>query len=177
MVEIRQLHSDRRREGTANKETKRIMNKAARKRSRVRSLLREMYVWQCLGSTKMPDDVALTEAEIRLMYSDGSAPWATETSSLRAKQRYYGRLFHAASADLARLKEEEPLLRMEKARLLNWIKHVSDRVHAAIGAHEVVVASGGEQGAVARGKIFFLQQRIARMSRMSDEVAQRLSDM
>ena len=143
-------------EGQANKETKRLRNKA--------KLLDEMYLWQCLGTGKAPADVAITDAQQKSMYNGERPPWDTDLSTAKTKERYHGRLVHAAKANLARCMEKEPILRVEKARLGRWIRHTTRCVHDAIAVHTNLDTQIG------RGKIYLLQRYLARLAQMFQDV-------
>ena len=127
-------------------------------------MLDEMYLWQCLGTARSPADVAISKEQLKGMYSGDRPPWATDLSNGVAKARYHGRLHHAATAELARCEEELPILMVEKVRLVRWIKHTSERLHAAIVLH------ARDTTQLAAGKLHLLKQFLMRLDQMSVEV-------
>ena len=76
---------------------------------------------------------------------------------------------HAAKADLARCLEEEPILRVEKARLGRWVAHTTLCVHAAIAVHASLDTQTG------RGKAYLLRRYLVRLVQMSQDMDNFLS--
>lgn len=153
-VEVQAAYTKRQREGCANKETKRLTNQAQRKRKLVRDLLAQMYVWQSLGTDEPPSSFALTEAQVKQLWTPGEQPWFdTAGSSARAQQRYHGRHYLSARADLERSMEEQPILRVERARLERGLRFAQAQMQAALQRHQ---QPGGCLGAA-----FLVQRRIA----------------
>ena len=100
-MEVQQLHTERSAAGCADKETKRIMSRARRKRAQVRALLEEMYVWQDIGLEGTQCPPRLTDDEVKSLYMPGHRPpWATEATTAAAVRRHQGRLYYTAAADL-----------------------------------------------------------------------------
>ncbi len=147
MVEIRQLHSERAAAGCADKQTRRSQSRAKRKRGQVRAQLEEMHVWRSLlGSPP----VRLTELQVKELLSGGPAPWATPGSASSAGRRHHGRLYHAAAADVARAREQQGILAVEKVRLAAWLD----------GTEKCLVAAVGEQAGRCAGRVFLLERHL-----------------
>jgi hypothetical protein len=160
VLEVQKLHTERAAAGCADKATKRLQSKARRKRSQIRALLEEMYVWQDLEST-IPA-TRLTEDQIRNLYVPGqSPPWATVGSSAQALAVYHGRLYHAACNDCARAREQWDIVRAATARLVRWLRGALIRLRAARIQH---------LGSSA-GRVFLLDQRMAVIQALQDELS------
>ncbi|GIL61147.1 hypothetical protein Vafri_15552 [Volvox africanus] len=161
VLDVQKLHSDRAAAGCANKETKQIQSRARRKRQKVRMLLDEMYVWQGLGACKAVS--RLSEDEVKGLYVAGRRPpWSSSESDIQALNVHYGRLYHAACANVARATEEEGFLRASKVRLSRWIQHTLKCLNVARVAHLGKCA----------GRVFLIDRRLAVIKALQKELSQ-----
>ncbi|GLC40476.1 hypothetical protein PLESTM_001078600 [Pleodorina starrii] len=161
VLEVQQAHAEREAVGATDKEAKRIQARARRKRAQVRAQLEEMYVWQSLGRTDIDGVVRLTEEQVKQLFVPGEdAPWCTPSSSAAAVRRHHGRLFHEADTTLARAREEERYLRIEKRRLAVWLRKASGRVAAA----------RQKQLGVCPGSVFLLDRHLNAFGKLQAEL-------
>ncbi|KAG2487245.1 hypothetical protein HYH03_014087 [Edaphochlamys debaryana] len=144
VLEVQHGQQERAQAGCADRETKRIQSRLKRKRSQIRTLLDEMYVWQ--GMQLGPSSVQrLTEDQVKGLYVPGrQPPWATPSSSDAALNLFHGRKCHEAASELARAREHLGYVQMDKSRLENWISGAL----ACIGAARAAKAVTGCQGSV-----------------------------
>ena len=135
------------------------MSKSVRKRRKLRQLLEEMYIWESIGTAMAPtkvDDVLVKQ----LLVPGAALPWASASGT--GQLLHYGRLYHAAKADMARTAEEGLLLQQERARLTRWLAHATQQLRLAIVRHD------DDHNA---GAAFLCQRLLENVVKQSAEVA------
>ena len=159
VLDVRQLHSDRAAAGCADKDTKRLQSASKRKRAQVRSLLEEIYVW---GSVGGGETHRMTEQEVKSLFDPGQPmPWATQAADgpSRAVRLHHGRRCLDAAADLARTREEDATLRVEKRRIGGWVAHMLD-----------CLGDARRRAQSCQGTIFLLDRWIALVEGLREEL-------
>lgn len=161
VLDVQRLHNDRQEAGCADKDTRTIMNRARRKRAKVREMLQEMYTWQSLETSNPPSSFELSEEQVKGLWDpELPLPWGGGAGS--AASLHYGRLYHKVATDLARSMEERPFVRQERARLELRLQYALQQMRLALARHVQAERTG---------LAFLVRQRIAEFAALQAEVA------
>ncbi|KAL6748596.1 hypothetical protein V8C86DRAFT_2873784 [Haematococcus lacustris] len=140
--------------GVADKDTRALARESKAKMKHALQLLNELSLWDSLGTTQTPDEVRVTNSQLRGMVQGEPAPWEEECQSTpQGKVLFYGRKFLHLSSDSERCKEQLALLHVERARLSAWLYHA---IHACYAAAAAATA----------GKEYYLMQHIEHLESM-----------
>lgn len=150
VLDLRQLYSQRKREGLACKETKRLLSAQARRRRKLENLLDELFTWSSITSVPA---IRTSSVQVETMLKDGVMPWGSGGNGVAAAMLVmHGRRFHSALSDVARTSEEVVLLKVEIKRLTIWLHFVQKEVQSAIITKEASLdVVGGLAGESAAG--------------------------
>jgi len=127
--------------GPSTKEGRREKKAIGRKKAAMMKLLDERALWMVLGTDKSINSVRLSDEDVKQMLRTGEGPWSSGGSEL-----YWGRIVHRCRSDIARCKEELPVLQIEKARLQRW----ASRTCTAVDARWAIVGEECGQGILLR---------------------------
>ncbi|KAJ9507319.1 hypothetical protein QJQ45_006301 [Haematococcus lacustris] len=140
--------------GVADKDTRALARQSKAKMKHALQLLNELSLWDSLGTTQTPDEVRVTNSQLRGMVQGEPAPWEEECQSTpQGKVLFYGRQFLHLTSDSERCKEQLALLHVERARLSAWLYHA---IHACYAAAAAATA----------GKEYYLMQHIEHLESM-----------
>ncbi len=127
MLEIRQLQAERDKAGQVCKDSKRILNSKRSKGKQIRHALGERSCWQQLGGETEAEP---SDAAIKSMIEGEEPPWAGPVGPVAMLM--HGRFLHVAGCDVERCSEELQILRVEQARLREWVTYMVGQVDIAV---------------------------------------------
>lgn len=134
-------------------EVKRLRGGESRKRRLLRKTLAELGEWDGMKAGSGPR--RYTDEQVTAMLAGESVPWVGTITDVAAAKSYWGRRYHYASADLARTREEQGILKVETQRVVKGLKHF----RRAVGAYVQGLTGEEVQGAGAQAEQAVGQKR------------------
>jgi hypothetical protein len=176
--------------GCSDKETSRLSDNIASKRSSIDRILRSVEMWRKIG--RMPGFV-LSDQEKADMLQTGQVPvtFIQGNAAGKARNLYYGKLYYTTEANRDRAAEEINLLMLEFLRLHEWVEHMRKEclallqteeqvgkvpdIRALVGKPAAEIVKAFARAPASVGKQFWLRKHIRMLDGMHADVVQSMT--